>query len=209
MNDYIVYDVFEDRVGLLPPGTFVPGTDLMGVALGNTDLATLTGFEFYVEHDLRDSVTLFAVGSYLEGRDHTRSTPTRMGIIQRTVIGLGAAPRSFSTNDDESLPGISPLQARVGIRVHDPSSDPMWGWEIEAQIVDNQNRVATSLFEQQTPGYTIGNFRGFWRPRPNFTLVAGVENFTDNRYRTHLDYRPGLGVYQPGISFYGSAALDY
>lgn len=210
VNDYIVYDVFELKVGSPVPGDpFVPGADLLGVALGNTDLATLTGFELYAEHDLRDGMTAFAVGSYLEGRDHSRNQATRMGEIRRSEIGLGGAPRSYSTNGDEPLPGISPLQARVGFRFHEQSDNPMWGWEIEALMVDRQNRVATSLFERQTSGYTIGNVRGFWRPNPCLTLMAGVENFTDNRYRTHLDYRPGLGVYQPGVNFYTSAELQY
>ncbi len=61
----------------------------------------------------------------------------------------------------------------------------------------------------KTAGYTIGNIRGFWRPNQKWTLFAGVENFTDNQYRTHLDYRPGLGVFQPGFNFYSSAEMVY
>ncbi len=214
VNDYIVYDVFEDRV---PAGSFMPGTDLLGVALGNTDLATLMGVELFAEHDVRDWLTAFAVVSYLQGRDHTRSTPTRMGEVFRSQVpvpfpGMGTfagAPRSYAAHDDEPLPGIPPLEARVGLQFHEPVPDPWWGWEIEARMVDSQNRVASSLFERKTSGFTVWNLRGFVRPRENLTLIGGVENFTDNQYREHLDYRPGFGVRRPGINFYTSAEMTY
>jgi outer membrane receptor protein involved in Fe transport len=51
--------------------------------------------------------------------------------------------------------------------------------------------------------------RGFWRPYDNFTVIAGVENFGNKYYREHLDYRSGLGVYQPGTNFYCSTELTY
>jgi iron complex outermembrane recepter protein len=40
-------------------------------------------------------------------------------------------------------------------------------------------------------------------------LIAGVENFTDDFYREHLDYRTGRGVNQPGVNFYFSTELTY
>ena len=213
VNDYIVYDVIDPKVGLPPvPGDpFVPGTDNLGLALGNTDLATLTGFEFMAEQDLRNWVTAFAVVSYLEGRDHTRNKPTRLGaVIRGNTPGLSAAsPRSFvAGTDDQPLPSIPPLEARLGFRFHDPDCDH-WGWEIEARVVNQQNRVASSLFEMPTPGFTAWNLRGYWRAFSDLTLIGGIENFTDNRYREHLDYRAGLGVFRPGINFYTAAELTY
>ena len=38
------------------------------MAYVNTDLATLAGFELSAEHDLNDSLTGFALMSYVEGR---------------------------------------------------------------------------------------------------------------------------------------------
>jgi len=100
------------------------------------------------------------------------------------------APRTqFFFNDDEPLPGISPLETRVGARLHAAATEPRWAIELEARIVDNQDRVATSLFEQETPGFTIWNLRSYWQARENLMLIAGAENFTDKFYQEHLDYR--------------------
>ncbi|MDA1053336.1 MAG: TonB-dependent receptor [Planctomycetota bacterium] len=167
-------------------------------------------------------MTGFATLAYVEGRDQTRDEATRLGKIRRAdnpyfdpmtamfVPYDPNAPRSGAVGD-EYLPGIVPLQARAGLRWHEPVADPGWGVELEARIVANQNRVATSLYEIATPGFTIWNLRGFWRPRNhnNFTIIAGVENFGNKYYREHLDYRSGLGVFQPGTNFYCSTELTY
>ena len=107
------------------------------------------------------------------------------------------------------MPGIPPLETRLGVRLHEPGVQPGWGVEFEARVVDNQDRVAASLREQETPGFTTLNLRTFWRPEDNLLLVAGVENLTDKFYREHLDYRSGRGVYQPGINFYSSIEITW
>ena len=81
--------------------------------------------------------------------------------------------------------------------------------EIEARIVDNQDRVARTLFEFETGGFTVWNLRSYWQARDNLMLIAGVENFTDKFYREHLDFRSGRGVFRPGVNFYFSSELTY
>jgi len=203
VHDYITYDdIGELYQPPFPP--FVPGADFQHVAYVNTELATLTGFELTAEHDICDWLTGFALMSYVEGRDHTRTTPSRVAAIIRDENLLPAGtPRSFDgATDKEPLPGIPPLEARLGLHLHEPAADPIWGIELEARIVDQQSRVAQTLFEAETPGFTVWNARGYVRALENLTLFAGVENFTDRFYQEHLDYRSGRGVYRPGVNFY-------
>jgi len=210
--DYITYDDIGEQYQ--PPFLpFVPGQDFQHVAYVNTELATLTGFELTGEHDLCNWLTGFALMSYVEGHDHTRTTPSRVaGIIRSTTFPYPPAdtPRSFDgTTEKEPLPGIPPLEARLGLRLHQPSPNPVWGIELEARLVDRQDLVAATLYEAETPGFTVWNVRGYWQALENFTMFAGVENFTDRFYQEHLDYRSGRGVYRPGLNFYFLTELVY
>lgn len=203
IDDAIVYESW------LGPNSFIPSQQFQLVVLGNTERASLSGFELSGEHDLLTYLTGFGSLNYVEGRDHARNRPTRLGQIRRNAVGLPSDPRSVVNNDDEPLPGIAPMEAVVGLRLRQPGDDPRWGSELEVRIVDNQDRVASSLSEFATSGFTICNVRGFWRPRENLTLISGVENIGDKFYREHLDYRSGLGVFQPGVNFYMSSEFIY
>jgi outer membrane receptor protein involved in Fe transport len=76
-------------------------------------------------------------------------------------------------------------------------------------MVDRQDRVAATLYEQVTPGFTILNARAFWRPWEDFGIFSGVENITDRFYREHLDFRSGRGTYRPGVNFYLLTEIVY
>jgi outer membrane receptor protein involved in Fe transport len=209
INDYIIYENWDFNDPF-----FVPTQSFQRVVLGNTDLATLTGFELGAEQDIQEGWTGFGTLAYVNGRDQTVSEATRLGAIRRQNSFFagsytGTDPRSGVTTAAEQLPGIVPLEARVGLRWHEQVVNPGWGLELEARIVDNQSQIASSLYEIATPGFTIWNLRGFWRPYDDFTIIAGVENFGNKYYREHLDYRSGLGVFQPGTNFYCSTELTY
>ena len=185
IHDYITYEAeFRIAAGLLPNG--------LGVTFVNTDLATLSGGEVYGEYDWSECLTWFAHMSYVEGRDHSRD-------------GRGVIPGS----DEEPLPGIAPLESHLGFRFHEPTETPRWGIEVAARVVDNQDRVATSLEELPTAGFTTWNLRGYWQASDDLLLVAGIENFTDKQYREHLDLRTGNGVFQPGANFYFGMEMSY
>lgn len=201
--DYITYDdVSLYHQPPFPP--LEPGQDLQQVAYVNTDLATLTGFELLADRDLSSWLTAFAWMSYVRGDDHGRDAPSRVAALLREQADFDPeTPRSFVEGvEREPLPGISPLEARVGLRVHQPCPRPVWGAEFEVRMVDRQDRVAATLFEQVTPGFTILNARAFWRPWEDFSLFGGVENITDKFYREHLDFRTGRGMFRPGVNFY-------
>ena len=105
------------------------------------------------------------------------------------------------------------LLSRIGFRLHDTTPAKRWNIELSARIVDNQDRIATSLLETATTGFTTWDMRGVFRaPRVKGLVVAtGVENMFDLRYREHFDFRTssGLAVYQPGANFYISTSLSY
>lgn len=192
INDYITYD-------LVSPAGAVDGFP-QGAALVNTDLATLAGFESYGQYGVTDLVSLFGVISFVEGRDHSRNKPARLSGFDNRSDEAG--------KDNEPLPGIAPLETRVGVLFEDPSPSKKWGYELMARIVDNQDRIAKTLEEIETPGFTTYDLRAYRRVNA-WLLTAGFENFTDKFYREHIDYRSGLGVFRPGMSFYTGAALSY
>ena len=141
-------------------------------------------------------MTPFATMQFVEGRDHRRGD---RGLIDGS--------------SEEPLPGIAPLESRVGLRLHEPQHCPVdrptWGVELSARIVDNQDRVASSLLEVESAGFATLDLRAFWQANSNLLLVAGVENLTDKDYREHLDLLTGRGVFQPGVSFYFGFELTY
>jgi outer membrane receptor protein involved in Fe transport len=188
IQDYITYESFANFPNI---------PDSLGVVFVNTDLATLSGGEIYGEYDWNCYTTPFATVSYVEGRDHSRG--------DRGVL----IPPDFFFGDEEPLPGIAPLESRLGVRFHDPCERPRWVVEFSARIVDNQDRVASSLLEHETSGFTTYDLRSYYRAYDNVLLVAGVENFTDKQYREHLDLRTGSGVFQPGASYYFGVEVTY
>ena len=78
-----------------------------------------------------------------------------------------------------------------------------------ARIVANQDRVAATLFEQETPGFTVYNLRTFVKASDAITMVAGVENLTDKQFREHFDPRNHSQVFRPGINFYFGSEVVY
>ena len=184
IEDYITYDL------TIP--TVRRGGLSTGVAYVNTDLATLAGFEFDAERDLTPSMQLFNRISFVEGRDHSRIKPSRQG-------GLF---RSGSMVPEEPLPGIPPLEARVGIRLRDPSPQALWNIEFTGRFVDRQDRVARTLLERPTRSFATADLRSFWQLTDRVGVFLGVENIADRTYREHLDYRVGKGLLRRGRSWY-------
>ncbi|MCI0681412.1 MAG: TonB-dependent receptor [Gemmataceae bacterium] len=174
-----------DGDGRIDPQTEVLDlqTRLRQLRFVNTSMARLLGGEVYAEYDLLPWLAPFGTLSYVDGRDLGRH---------------------------EALPGIVPLEGRVGLRFHDPNKDnPRWGVEFMSRIVNVQNQAAESLGERVTPGFTVFDLRGFWQPREKLLLTAGVENMLDRFYQEHLDLRTGRGVFQPGVNFYVGMRVSY
>ncbi|MEM7455566.1 MAG: TonB-dependent receptor [Planctomycetota bacterium] len=193
IHDYVTYD-------LVAPAGAIDGFP-QGAAFVNTDMATLSGFETYGQRDLSRMLTVFGSLNFVEGRDHSRNSSSRL-------YAGGGRLRSDVNIDQEPLPGIAPLESRLGFLIQDPCVERRWGIEFAARIVDNQDRIATSLEEVATPGFTTFDIRTYRRWN-QFLLTAGVENLGDKFYREHVDYRSGLGVFRPGVNYYVGSQLVY
>jgi outer membrane receptor protein involved in Fe transport len=217
IQNYITYSALSQVPGAAGP--FLPTSlaNALTVQYANTDLAILTGFELYSEYDYNDFLTPFMTVSYVGGRDLTRDSrgqliPTATGISP--TLGANGAPQ-------EPLPGIPPLESRLGLRFHEGCQNPRYGVEFSARIVNSQDRVAASLGEVRSAGFAIYDIRGYWQARKHLLLVAGINNLLDHNYREHLDLRTGVlafpvagvtsgtGVFQPGISPYFGAEYTW
>jgi outer membrane receptor protein involved in Fe transport len=209
IHNYITYELFDPGAQILAnQGRPVP---LQGLRYINTELASLAGGEFYSEYDALDWLTPFATLSYQEGRDLTRNgrDTTFFSLDPQFAFPTRGNPKGPAGYAEEPLPGINPIESRLGFRIHQASKSPRWAVEFTTRIVGNQNRVATSLNEVPIPGFTIYNLRSYWQVNKNFTVTAGVENFTNHNYRESVDLLTGRGVLQPGINFYFGAKMDY
>ncbi len=193
IRDYITYDLFTDP----NPDGGLP----QGAAFVNTDRAVLKGIDSFGRYDLAPRVALFGTISYTQGDDLTREKPAR---------NSGTSPRSNAVGvPREALPGISPLDSRVGILWHDAAPTPRWGIELSSRMVARQTRVASTLQELETAGFAVGDVRAYRWLRKRALLTGGIENFTDRFYREHLDYRTGADVFRPGINFYTGLEVRY
>ncbi len=182
IHNYITFEEFLRSP--LPP-------DVHSLRFVNTNRATLSGFESYAEWDMLEWLSPFYTMSYVEGRDLTRDN--------RGITASGP---------QEPLPGIPPFESTLGVRLHD-ARKAVWGVELGVRLVASQNRVAESLGEVATPGFTVVNLRSYWQVNKALLLTAGVENLTNTFYREHLDLRTGQGVFEPGVNFYFGTQLTY
>ena len=158
-----------------------PPTDPAASYLTFTNVsAMLTGFELSGDFDLNEWWTPFADLSYLYGEN------------------LSA---------DEPLAGIYPLKSRLGLRFHEPFEN-RYGIELSVRMVGDQPRVANSLFEPTTPGFTVFYVRGYWKVSDHLRFSSGIENLAGRNYIDHLSVH-APAVLEPGFNFYLSMQLDY
>ena len=200
---------------------FPPNADTLQVSLRyvNTELATLAGGEAFGELLPNSPLTPFANLRFVNGTDRTRN-----GRFATTNGSSGNASRKDPTQvrgaysgvagaSSEPLPNIPPLDIRLGWRLHDTLPSKRWNVELSTRIVNHQDRVAKSLFESTTAGFSTWDIRSIFRPSFSQRLViaTGVENLFNRNYREHFDYRTpnGLSVFQPGANFYLSTSLTY
>jgi hypothetical protein len=212
--DYITYE--NTRVLLIPPDGDVGQVSLRYV---NTDLATFLGTEWFGEFNPDSPFTPFASLRVVDGRDRTRNgrfATSNGNAFQSSekVSGLNRGAFSgINGSEEEPLPGIPPLEGRIGWRIHDTSPQQRWNIEVSGRLVNGQTRIATSLLETATPGFSVWDTRSvFLVPNTRGMVVAlGVENMFDRSYREHFDFRNqnGLGILQPGANFYISTSLNY
>ena len=191
------------------------GTTRITSVFVNTPDVRMFGGESFAEWDYNSKMTMFGSVMYVEGQNRTLNqllfnTPT-LPKPPGSSSGSAFGRSNFDqTVGQEPLPQMPPLEARIGVRFHDHPVHPTWGTELLARVVNSQDLVAAgSLLEEPTPGFTTLDFRGFYRPSRNHTLIFGVLNLTDKQYREHLDNRAGNQLFQPGITGYLGSEVNY
>lgn len=200
VQNYITYDANR-----LSPG-------LTQVVYSNTNQAVLAGAELFAQMDVTPWLTPFGTLSYVQGTDVSAADARRPAGVDSSRRDDPARGRRVS--DSEPLPQIPPLDSRAGLRFHQASARPNWQVEFSARMVSGQNRVATTLGEIPTGGFTVFNIRGYWRLTDTLLVSAGVDNLGDRTYREHLDPISGnlLGVgslLRPGRNFFFNTQLTY
>jgi iron complex outermembrane receptor protein len=204
VDDYITFDANK-----LGPG-------LTQVIFTNTDRATLAGGEMFAIVDATSWLTPFANLGYVKGIDETHADnrrPVYLASSRRNNLVTGEHATAT-----EPLPQIPPLEMRTGFRIHEPlrrpTDSPRWTVEFSARVDWGQNSVASSLGELTTSGFTVFDVRSYWQVTDKWLVSAGVENFGDINYRSHLDPVSGniIGVdplFRPGTNFYFASQLTY
>ncbi len=86
---------------------------------------------------------------------------------------------------DEPVLGIMPLHGELGLRIQ-PFDQRLW-IDLVARFADRQDRVATSRFERETPGYAVYDLSLGLDLARGWSLKAAVENLSDKAYAEHLN----------------------
>ena len=163
------------------------------------------------------------INDYISGKINPNLRPTTTGargvkqyvnIERATLRGVELAGRLLVTptvsllgnlaytwgNDEEAdapLPEIPPLEANLGLR-YDDLEERFW-IEMDARVVDDQDRAARSFGEDQTGGFSTFGVRGGIHLQKGYELIVGVENISDKKYHEHLNRanlpEPGINVY--------------
>lgn len=168
----------DDHITLAPAIGIPPDPDLRLFDFVNED-AVLAGAEFATEVQLTMWYAAFASVSYIDGRNIDRGEP---------------------------LPSIYPLQGRCGILWREPDED-RYGCEFRAWIVDNQDRLASSLLEQATPGFARFDLLAYCQASDQVRITTGFENIGNRAYVEHLSVHNPL-VLEPGFQFYLATRID-
>ena len=204
LHDYITFEAMSEQF------------DQLDLKYVNTDLATLWGVEATAGFELNRFASPFGTLRYVEGTDETRNgrfATRKANATLPTFRDYSQVRGSFSGvsgNAKEPLPGILPLESVVGVQFHPAPDDTRWGFQVAARFVATQDRVAQSLRETRTPGFTTFEWRGYWNPNDHLFLAAGVENITNKLYREHLDFRSDtFSVFRPGVTAYLSTQITY
>ena len=179
-----------------------PPTGARFLAATNTPLATLQGFELYGDYEATEQLTFFSTLQYVRGTDET--------------IG-------------QALPGIYPMESRMGLRIADPCDGQIWGVEWGWRLVDAQDRIGVlrandfglpifEAVERPTGGFATSYLKSYYNYSQNLHFIAGIDNLFDRGYVEHLDLRfagvtpnsgPLLAAWAPGFTAYGGVEVNW
>jgi iron complex outermembrane receptor protein len=111
---------------------------------------------------------------------------------------------------DEPALGVPPLSGSVALRYSHQSGK--FYVEGKARIADRQDRVASSRYEKETPGYTVFDLRAGLRVSEGLSILLIGRNLTDKFYVNHLNaFNPFSGdrIAEPGRLVALSGAWEF
>jgi len=183
--------------GIFPNNPAINGkasTPALDYRYANIDRAELYGSEVFGEYKLLDWLALNGSLAYLRG-------------INEDPVRFNSATNSFiRLKENESLPGIYPWAANLGVRVFEPAHN-RWSVEFLIRMVDAQQHVAESMGEVPTPGFTVFGIHGSYQVNQHLRLTTAFENIFDRPYAEPdslaITSRNGLidFVKEPGFSW--------
>ncbi len=166
-----------------PPVGFNLQSDAAALAYrySNIDQVALWGTEFSGEYKLREWLAVVGSVAYVRG---SNLAPVRFDAGTLTLI-----PLPFT----EPLPGIYPLNSTFGVRIFEPRANK-WSFETLVRMVARQDRVASSLAELPTAGFTVVGLQGSYQVSESVRLFSSIENLFDRPYTQH----GSLAIVNPG-----------
>lgn len=124
-----------------------------------------------------------------------------------------------NSSDDEALPQMPPLEARLGLTYQrdDWSVGALW------RVVDEQGRIAEGRGNvvgqdlSESDGFGVLSLNGAYRLSKQVRLSAGVDNLLDKTYAEHLNLAGDAGfgfpadtrIDEPGRTFWAKLDLDF
>jgi len=132
--------------------------------------------------------------------------------ITERLMFKGILSYVFGENRDKKrpLPETPPFEGNIGIR-YDDEIDRFWG-EFSGRFVAKQDRISEEFGEQETPGFSVFDFRAGINLRKSIKLSFGVDNIFNETYHEHLNRRNKIDmnpIMEPGRNIYFVVDLGF
>jgi len=124
-----------------------------------------------------------------------------------------------NSSDDQALPQMPPLEARLGLTYtqQDWSAGALW------RVAAAQNRVAEGKGNvvgkdfEQSPGFAVFSLNAAYRVNKNLKVSTGVDNLFDKAYAEHLNlagnagfgYSADQAINEPGRTLWSKVDLSF
>lgn len=193
LNGAVYYTDYTDMQLL------VADASRIGPFITNAGKAEIKGFELEWAWAFADGWRIDAGVGY---------TDPKFKELQGSVQGL-TLDSDFVLISDWNL---SVALEKALILGNDSTLTPRVDWSWRSEFSTNANGVPDPWLVQ--PDYSVVNASVTWRSaQERYTVTAGVDNLTDEEYRTFGDFQPGFGFYMEsfdrGIEWYLKAAIKF
>jgi len=185
------YTDIDDQILRFPTGN----TNSAGeteVTKANVGDGQVFGVELAWAWDLAPAWTFFGNASYVEGE----------------VTNFVGPPGNLRL-EEEYLSRLMPPTALLGVRWQPPEAT--YWVESALRVAGDADKLSTRdrgdtqrIPPGGTPGYAVWDLRAGWDVNPNLSVVAALENVTDENFRIH-----GSGQNEPGANFILSVRATY